>query len=147
MPGNEVSMPRIEHLWILALGLIALIGSCLLHPKGDSCLYLTVPLSGTRLTLPNMCWSRSLLGISCPGCGLTRSFAAMARGEIPAAWQFNHCGPMLFVLCFLQIPYRVLAYFNVGSAAPLLRIMEEHGHYITWFVVAALIIAWLARLL
>ncbi|MGB6065056.1 MAG: DUF2752 domain-containing protein [Desulfomonilaceae bacterium] len=147
MSDNDVSMPRIEHLWILALALIALVGSCLLNPLGNSGLCLTVPLSDTRLPLPNLCWSRSLLGISCPGCGLTRSFAAMARGEICTSWRLNHCGPMLFVLCCLQVPYRVLAYFNVARAAPLLRTMEEHGHFITWFVAAALIVAWLARLL
>ena len=71
----------------------------------------------------------------------------MARGEIGSAWSLNPCGPLLFVLCCLQIPYRVLAYLNVVRAIPLLKHIEMHGHFITWFIAAGLIAMWLVRLL
>jgi len=71
----------------------------------------------------------------------------MARGEIRNALNMNPCGPLLFVLCWLQIPYRALAYWNIGKTSPALRLIERHGQVITWIIVAALIAAWLVRLL
>ncbi|MGO9568321.1 MAG: DUF2752 domain-containing protein [Desulfomonilaceae bacterium] len=139
-------MERVEHLWILGLALIALLGSFLLQPRGDTGLYMTVPVSGAQLPLPDTCLSHAVFGISCPGCGLTRSFVAMARGDIASALQLNPCGPLLFILCCLQIPYRVLAYLNVGRTVSLLQHIEKRGHFITWLVVAGLIAAWTARL-
>ncbi len=147
MALDNSSTQRVEHLWILGLALSALLGSFLLQPIGEAGLCVTDPVWGARIPLPEMCWSRAVLGISCPGCGLTRSFVAMARGEIGSAWSLNPCGPLLFVLCCLQIPYRVLAYLNVVRAIPLLKHIEMHGHFITWFIAAGLIAMWLVRLL
>ncbi|MGH9456563.1 MAG: DUF2752 domain-containing protein [Thermoanaerobaculia bacterium] len=45
-----------------------------------------------------VCWSRLVLGRPCPGCGLTRSFVAAARGDIPRASAWNPAGPPLFAL-------------------------------------------------
>jgi hypothetical protein len=146
MTLHDSSIERVEHLWILGLALIALLGSFLLQPRGDTGLYLTAPVWGARLPLPDTCLSRTVLGISCPGCGLTRSFAAMARGEIVSALQLNPCGPLLFILCCLQIPYRVLAYLNVGLTTPWLQRIEKHGYFMTWCIVVGLIAAWIAGL-
>jgi hypothetical protein len=147
MAVHDSSTERVEHLWILGLALIALLGSFLLQPSDTGGLYLPIPALGTRILLPDTCWSHAVFGISCPGCGLTRSFTAMARGEIGAALQLNPCGPVLFILCCFQIPYRILAYFNVGQSIPLLQRIERHGHFITWGIAGGLVAAWLARLL
>lgn len=146
MTLDDSGMERVEHLWILGLALIALLGSFLLQPRGDTGLYVTVPVWGTRLPLPDTCLSRTVFGISCPGCGLTRSFAAMARGDIASALQLNPCGPLLFILCCLQVPYRVLAYLNVGRTIPWLQRIEKQGLVITWCIVIGLIAAWIAGL-
>ncbi len=37
----------------------------------------------------NVCSFRSLTGLPCPGCGLTRGFRALAHGDFAAAWQHN----------------------------------------------------------
>jgi hypothetical protein len=142
----DSTVERVEHLWILALALIALLGSFLLQPSGNNGLCVTVPIWGNRLVVPDTCLSRTLLGISCPGCGLTRSFAAMARGEVCAAFRLNLCGPILFIICCFQIPYRIIAYFNVGRAMPFFYQIEQQGDLITWFIAAGLIATWLARL-
>jgi hypothetical protein len=47
-----------------------------------------------------MCWSRTLLGLSCPMCGMTRSVIALAHGELGASLAF-HPGGVLVVLVLL----------------------------------------------
>lgn len=43
-----------------------------------------------------VCLVRRATGLPCPGCGLTRSFCAMAKGEWTRAGQFHAVGPALF---------------------------------------------------
>jgi hypothetical protein len=146
MAPDDSSVERVEHLWILGLALIAILGSFLLQPSSTGGLYVPIPVLGIRFPLPDACLSHAVFGISCPGCGLTRSFTAMARGEIRAALLLNPCGPLLFILCCLQIPYRILAYLNVGRSMALLQRIEKHGHFITWGIAAGLVCTWLVRL-
>jgi hypothetical protein len=70
-------------LWVLA-GLAALGGFLLLHAW--------VPAPGAQNTV---CLLRRLAGLPCPGCGLTRAFAHLAKGEWAAAAS-DH--PLAFVL-------------------------------------------------
>lgn len=62
-----------------------------------------VPLSKS----PPLCWSVVLLGRECPGCGLTRSFAAIGRGDVHAANALNPLGPMLFAYALAVIAIRL----------------------------------------
>jgi hypothetical protein len=41
-----------------------------------------------RLPLPG-CWFHEWTGRPCPGCGLTRAFLALGRGDWAAAWRWN----------------------------------------------------------
>lgn len=56
------------------------------------------PLVGGPDLMPRqtVCWSRLLFGALCPGCGLTRSFVALAGGSLAEAWSLNRMGPLLF---------------------------------------------------
>lgn len=56
--------------------------------------------------VPVMCGFRSLTGMGCPGCGLTRSFAFMAHGDPVGAFRMNWLGPFLFTGFATQPPYR-----------------------------------------
>jgi len=54
------------------------------------------------------CASRVLLGIPCPSCGLTTSFAFMSHGHPVRAFQAHYLGPFLYVgmlayLAFLMV--------------------------------------------
>ena len=43
-----------------------------------------VPLEGFEV-----CATRRFAGLACPGCGLTRAFTALARGDWAAAWALH----------------------------------------------------------
>lgn len=62
-----------------------------------------IPLSSA----PPLCWSVVLLGRECPGCGLTRSFAAIGRGDVQRANALNPLGPMLFAWAVAVIGIRL----------------------------------------
>jgi hypothetical protein len=41
---------------------------------------------------------KNLTGLPCPGCGLTHSFCALAKGKVASAFGFNAMGPAIFIL-------------------------------------------------
>src|SRR6185369_12981616 len=45
-----------------------------------------------------VCVFKSLSGLDCPGCGLTRSFCALSKGHLARAFYFNKLGPFLYVV-------------------------------------------------
>jgi hypothetical protein len=61
------------------------------------------------LPLPQTCYSRSLLGLKCPGCGLTRSIIHLAEGDFDASLRSHRLGWVIALLIALQMPYRLLA--------------------------------------
>jgi hypothetical protein len=59
-----------------------------------------LPLSdGDYFTI---CAFKNVTGFPCPGCGLTHSFCALARGRLERAFEYNLLGPPVFV-CFLVV--------------------------------------------
>lgn len=56
------------------------------------------PSTGEYFTI---CGFKNLTGLPCPGCGLTHSFCALARGNIGEAFEFNLLGPLLYVVLAL----------------------------------------------
>lgn len=102
-PGGS---PARRHREVLALSLAALILS-----------FAMVELPGGRVAvrgltdypLPPSCAARSLLGIRCPGCGLTRSFIHLAEGDWRASWRSHRLGWLMAALVVFQVPYRLLA--------------------------------------
>jgi hypothetical protein len=69
--------------WALA-GLAGLAGLALLH--------VWVPDPDPARAF---CFSRRFLGLPCPGCGLTRAFAHLAKGEWSAALAAHPLAPVL----------------------------------------------------
>jgi hypothetical protein len=143
MSANEETRDdRMEHLCLLALSLAALAGSFWLEFSADGNLILTIPIYGMQMTLPDACWSHRIFGLPCPGCGLTRSFVAMAHDGVKSAFQFHPLGPVLFVMCCFQIPYRLLMFFRHDY----LRQVSDSLEIITWVVILALLTLWGLRL-
>lgn len=98
------------------LGLLAacqLAGAAWLVPAGDRILLADGrPLGGA-------CLSHTLLGIDCPMCGMTRSFVALAHGDIAASFAFHPAGPLLFVAMFACVVAILIA--AVRHARPLVQ--------------------------
>jgi hypothetical protein len=47
--------------------------------------------------IPVMCQWRRIFGVSCPGCGLTRSFVYLAHLQPVKAFEMNLLGPPFFL--------------------------------------------------
>jgi hypothetical protein len=59
-------------------------------------------LTSVLLRLPatdyfTVCGFKNLTGLPCPGCGLTHSFCALAKGDLNGAAAFNLLGPPLYL--------------------------------------------------
>ncbi len=70
------------------------------------------------------CLFQKTYGFFGPGCGLTRSFVAIAQGDLLRAIQFNLFGPLLFLLFawgFFQ------AALELGARQPLPRRWDLFG--------------------
>lgn len=72
-------------------------------------------LVGDRVALPGggelsgLCWFRRVVGLDCPFCGMTRSFVALAHGELAAALRFHPAGPLLFAAMLVAVVAVVVA--------------------------------------
>ncbi len=96
-----------------------------------------------RWPLPVMCGSRALLGVECPGCGLTRSFVALAHGEVRRSLEFHRIGWLMFAAVVGQLVYRPWALYELRT-----KIVERR--WPTWFgslLISALIGNWLLKML
>lgn len=54
---------------------------------------------------PFSCPILHFTGIPCPGCGMTRSFLAIARGDLPTAFEYHLFGPLFFSAIVLGMGY------------------------------------------
>jgi hypothetical protein len=63
----------------------------------------------TGIPLPHTCFTRSWLGLKCPGCGLTRSIIHLAEGDLDASWRSHRLGVLMAIVIAIQIPYRLVA--------------------------------------
>ncbi len=77
-------------LLIACIGLATLIASVLYAPWSNSG--------------PVMCPLRLLVGLPCPGCGLTRSFCALSHGHVHDAIGHHLLGPALFLAVLVGSP-------------------------------------------
>jgi hypothetical protein len=96
--------------------------------------------------LPELCSSRRLFGIDCPGCGMTRSFIYASRWRWLDAWASNPAGALLFASIALSIPWRLVQWIQShrGRWAPTSTIMEAG-----WLTVIAIVMMlhWSFRIL
>jgi hypothetical protein len=99
----------VGHVLVLGVCGAVVLLAAILVPTPD-----VVSLFGTPI--PELCTYRRVLGIECPGCGLTRSFSFMAHGSWLEALKVNWMGPPFFIVVASQIPYRL---FRLVRGRPL----------------------------
>jgi hypothetical protein len=137
-PGLQRPTSQVRrHREVLAVALIVLaLAFALVEVPGGR-----IAVRGlTQYPLPPSCVSRSLLGVRCPGCGLTRSFIHLAEGDWRGSWRCHRLGGLLATVLIFQIPYRLLAQRRPES--PSISPRWQTGLGIV--LIALLIINWLA---
>jgi hypothetical protein len=126
-----------EMLWVTA---IVIVLSCLLEVHADQ----RVALSFLPAwPFPETCMSRKLFHVSCPGCGLTRSFIYLAHGDWMASWNMHRLGWLLALAVVAQIPYRIYALAS-GRPAPLGKSAPKAFGML---LITLLIVNWVANMI
>jgi hypothetical protein len=95
-----------------------------------------------QLGLPP-CGFLELTGLPCPTCGLTTSFAHMARLQFTAALSAHWIGPPLFALTAITV---ALAAWGVATARPFATVMKRlRVVRLLAIIAAAAVLLWLLR--
>jgi hypothetical protein len=100
---------------ILCASVIVL--SLLLSVRNES--QVLVPILG--VPLPELCMTKRMFGIGCPGCGMTRSFISLGHGDWRGALHYNPAGPLLFAVMAFQIPLRLVQLARIRRGLPEIR--------------------------
>lgn len=92
-----------------------------------------------------LCPFRLATGIPCPGCGLTRSFCAIAKGHVERGLEFHWLGPVVFaVFAVYWVRGVVLLAGGFGVVERFDRTVGRWG--LARLLLAALMVVWLVRL-
>jgi hypothetical protein len=84
-------------------------------------------------------------GIPCPSCGLTRSFMAVARGDLMRAVQFHAFGPLLYgVFLLLGVHIILELLLNRVITVPYWRWLERQR--LQWGILGVFLGYYLLRL-
>ena len=114
---------RFVRIGMLAFLLFAYVTSCSIDRSG---------LPGVVL-----CPLRATTGLSCPSCGFTRSFVAMAHGEMSVAAHLNVLSMPVFAMGILLIP---LLFFELMTRRDLLdRWLRRHRASVYLVLSAAIV--------
>jgi hypothetical protein len=104
-PGTSDDQGRRHHV-VMAVACVVCVLAFALRVRPDG----RVAVRGfPQYPLPPTCPSRTLMGLKCPGCGLTRSLIHVAEGDWLASWRDHRLGGLMAVGIAFQIPYRLLA--------------------------------------
>lgn len=96
--------------------------------------------------VPETCTLRGRFGISCPGCGLTRSFIHLAHGRLYEALEVNWVGVVVFAFALLQIPLSLVHWFLPPRERDLLpgyQIVIRWNEWLTVALAILLVFRWI----
>ena len=93
--------------------------------------------------VPALCPHQLLFHATCPGCGLIRSFTALAHGQFAAAMACHRVGALLFSAVLLQIPLRLylLRRGPSGLSPRLVFLLHWSGP----FLIFSIILNWVGQ--
>jgi hypothetical protein len=102
-------------LWLASIAVLAIAACLEVRGRTD----VAVPV--LDYTLPELCYWRTMFGVDCPGCGLTRCFISAAHGQLAEAWHYNPVGLLAFAGVVLQVPYRPWQLWRLATGRNELR--------------------------
>lgn len=108
-PQADISLTpsaRRHHRDMLILCVLAILLALILQVQPD---HQHVGVAGAAsMQLPGTCLSHEIFGVSCPGCGLTRSIVLLAHGNLAGSFRMHRIGWAMALLIVAQLPYRIL---------------------------------------
>ncbi len=127
---------RSRHRTMLAVACVVVVLSLLLNVRSDQrCEIRGLP----GIPLPETCWSYSVFGVKCPGCGLTRSIVYLAHGDWRASWEMHRVGFVMALVILAQFPYCIVG-LRYRKDYPLGR---RFASLVAWGLILSLIGNWL----
>lgn len=130
------------HWLILALSSCVIAASFVLQVRDGQ----TVAIPFADQPFPGVCTFRRVVGINCPGCGMTRSFVSLAHGQWASAWRFNPVGFLFFPVVAFQIPYRILQLLRIRRGQRE-RSLVGIDQWVLVVIAFALLAQWIVALL
>lgn len=92
------------------------------------------------------CPSMQVLGLPCPGCGMTRSCLSLLRGDWAASWRLNPFGPVFAVFWAIVGAGVAMPQPWRGKFADCIGRLEQRSRWAGW-VAGGLAIYGLTRLI
>ncbi len=139
--AHQWRLRRSRHWSMLRLCAFVVVLACLLEVRPDQRVQFRF---GPEWALPESCGSKMLWGRECPGCGLTRGFIWLTRGQAWTAWSLNRMSWILAGALLVQFPYRAWALADLrdcqhrGLPLPTRR----WPTWCSWVLIGGLIGAW-----
>ena len=98
-----------------------------------------------NLPLPELCMTKGLWGVDCPGCGLTRSLICLGHGDLWASLQYHRLGPVFYLFVWFQLLHQCtkLRRRQKDLSAPMSRWVAWAGNVL----IAAFVVNWFCGLL
>ena len=100
---RNIDSQKLYHLLILVLVLCIIILSFLFRLRKY---HVVLPI--INVELGPICLIKIVTGYNCPFCGMSRSFVSASSLDFSSAIRYNLAGPLLYIICLLNIPYRIV---------------------------------------
>lgn len=90
------------------------------------------------------CLFKSYLSIPCPGCGLTRSFRCLFKGDIVGALNYNILSIFIFIFLILLFIFLIIDFIKKSNY------LDRYMHFFVkyyWCIIILVIISWIINII
>lgn len=85
-----------------------------------------------------VCAFREMTGLPCPGCGMTRAFSSLCRGQWQRALSYHPLSPIVFVAVIALAVITCLPQRSRALILPQLQLLEQRTGFSTLSILALL---------
>jgi hypothetical protein len=78
----------------------------------------------------SLCMFYNLTSLPCPGCGLTRSFCSIAKGQLFLSFYFHSLGPLMFIGTLFAWIFSFLTFFYVKKPFEVIKSLSTNDLFI-----------------